>query len=163
LTNAHEVLGVAHNAPMDVVKRAFKKLVRLHHPDLHPHVAGASDRLKLINAAYAEISGKRIASPRRPRKRADLDWGGCEVAGRTGETKKVWGFVVRVDRRGAGLYDVHLDRAVKVEAASVDVVGHAFPSIDYQQGRIVRLSLRSRVSFKTHADADFTLNLGAKL
>jgi curved DNA-binding protein CbpA len=73
----HEVLGVAHDAPLAEVKRAYRTLAKRLHPDrLHdPQAAlAAEERLKEINAAWHDYlealrSGERPAERRRPRPR----------------------------------------------------------------------------------------------
>jgi molecular chaperone DnaJ len=60
----YEVLGVPRNASPDDVKKAFRKLAKQYHPDQNRE-AGAEDRFKEINDAYAVLSD--------PEKRARYD------------------------------------------------------------------------------------------
>ena len=53
--NPYETLGLAPGASVDEAKRAFRKLARQHHPDLHPDDPQATERFKAINAAYEAI------------------------------------------------------------------------------------------------------------
>ncbi|MCL2469974.1 MAG: TerB family tellurite resistance protein [Alphaproteobacteria bacterium] len=60
--SAYDVLGLPTTASDDVIKRTYRALVRKHHPDklmaagLSPtQVAEATEKIKKINAAYAEI------------------------------------------------------------------------------------------------------------
>lgn len=53
--NPYEVLGLSPDASIDDAKRAFRKLARKHHPDLHPDDPQAGERFKRINAAYEAI------------------------------------------------------------------------------------------------------------
>nr|WP_321509095.1 J domain-containing protein [uncultured Celeribacter sp.] len=48
----YEVLGLTKAATADDIKKAYRKLVRTSHPDLHPDDAGAEARFKSISAAY---------------------------------------------------------------------------------------------------------------
>lgn len=48
----YEILGLAKTATADDIKKAYRKLVRTSHPDLHPDDAGAEARFKAISAAY---------------------------------------------------------------------------------------------------------------
>ncbi len=50
----YEVLGVPRTATPDDIKRAYRKLARKHHPDLHSagERARAAERFKEINEAY---------------------------------------------------------------------------------------------------------------
>lgn len=63
---AFDVLGLPTTATNDVIKKTYKTLVRKYHPDklmaagLSPaQVAEASEKVKRINAAYADICKKR--------------------------------------------------------------------------------------------------------
>jgi DnaJ-class molecular chaperone len=48
----YELLGLTNAATADDIKKAYRKLVRTSHPDLHPDDAGAEARFKSISAAY---------------------------------------------------------------------------------------------------------------
>jgi len=56
----YTALGLPHGATLDEVKRAYRKLMRDHHPDRHAHdpaaEAHAHARAQRINAAYAELT-----------------------------------------------------------------------------------------------------------
>jgi DnaJ-domain-containing protein 1 len=56
----HEVLGVAPGAGADEVRRAWLRLVRLHHPDRFAHAGPdaqreAEERTQRLNAAYERL------------------------------------------------------------------------------------------------------------
>ncbi|MCG5218134.1 DnaJ C-terminal domain-containing protein [Streptosporangium soli] len=51
----YQVLGVDRNADADEIQRAYRKLVRAHHPDVNKD-PGAEDRFKEISEAYAVLS-----------------------------------------------------------------------------------------------------------
>ena len=60
----YETLGIERTASDDEIKKAFRKLARQHHPDLHAspeHKKTAEEKFKEINEAYEVISdqGKR--------------------------------------------------------------------------------------------------------
>lgn len=48
----YDILGVSPKAGADEIKKAYRKLVRSSHPDLHPDDAGAAERFKAIGSAY---------------------------------------------------------------------------------------------------------------
>jgi DnaJ-domain-containing protein 1 len=48
---AHVVLGVGLGASQEEISAAYRRLARIHHPD----VAGDEERMKVINAAYREL------------------------------------------------------------------------------------------------------------
>ncbi len=58
----HEVLQVVENAPLEEVKAAYRRLVKIYHPDRsHEFLQGSNaEVLKIINEAY-EVLVKRAA------------------------------------------------------------------------------------------------------
>lgn len=54
--NPYEVLGVARDAPVDEIKKVYRRLARETHPDLNPGDAQAEARFKQISAAYDVLS-----------------------------------------------------------------------------------------------------------
>lgn len=64
--DAHQLLGVAHGADGETVRRAYLKLARTYHPDryqgldLPPEVLEYLTAIaKRVNMAYAELTGER--------------------------------------------------------------------------------------------------------
>ena len=64
----YKTLGVRHGAPIDEVKRAYRALMREHHPDKHSgnpaQQKAASNRAATITTAYAELEVLIIAKRR---------------------------------------------------------------------------------------------------
>lgn len=58
----YQTLEVSRNASLDTVKASFRKLVKLHHPDVNRDDPTAHERFSLINTAYQAIS-KRLETP----------------------------------------------------------------------------------------------------
>ncbi|MGF1576035.1 MAG: J domain-containing protein [Cyanophyceae cyanobacterium] len=54
MTRTHyQTLGLTTNATSDQIKRAYRQLVKEHHPDVVPHLTqGGEERIRQINAAY---------------------------------------------------------------------------------------------------------------
>lgn len=54
--NPYEVLGVARDAPVDEIKKVYRRLARETHPDLNPGDAKAEARFKDVSSAYDVLS-----------------------------------------------------------------------------------------------------------
>lgn len=48
----YKLLGVSKTASQEEISKAFKKLARKHHPDLHPDEPEAEKKFKEFNEAY---------------------------------------------------------------------------------------------------------------
>ena len=65
LRNYYEILGVAKDASNEEIKKTFRRLARLYHPDVNPGNKTAEEKFKDINEAYDVLSDEN--------KRADYD------------------------------------------------------------------------------------------
>ena len=54
----YEVLGVQKGVGDDELKKAYRKLAKQYHPDLHPDDKEAEAHFKEINEAYEVLSDK---------------------------------------------------------------------------------------------------------
>src|ERR687891_1500124 len=52
----YETLGVSRDAGQDEIKRAFRRLARLYHPDANPNEPEAAERFKEAQHAYEVLS-----------------------------------------------------------------------------------------------------------
>lgn len=69
----YSVLGVARNASDAEIRKAYRKLAKKLHPDLHPGDKAAEERFKAVSAAY-ELLGD-------PERRARFDRGEIDASG----------------------------------------------------------------------------------
>jgi DnaJ-class molecular chaperone len=74
-------LGVARSASADEIRKAFRKLAKIHHPDANPGKPAAEEKFKQISAAF-DILGD-------PEKRRKFDAGEIDADGR--ETARAYG------------------------------------------------------------------------
>jgi DnaJ-class molecular chaperone len=73
MQDPYDVLGVARDAGEEQIRAAYRRLAKLHHPDLNPGLSGAEDRFKRISGAYALLSD--------PARRARYDRGEIDADG----------------------------------------------------------------------------------
>lgn len=74
MPDPYETLGIARTATEPEIKKAFRKLAKLHHPDRNPDDARAKDKFAALNTAY-EVLGD-------PAKRAQFDRGEIDADGK---------------------------------------------------------------------------------
>ncbi len=55
----YSVLGIPASATDDEVKKAYRRLAKQYHPDIHPDRAYAEKKMAEINAAYDQIQNQR--------------------------------------------------------------------------------------------------------
>src|SRR5579863_10170805 len=52
----YETLSVARDAPLDEIRKSYRKLARKYHPDLNPGDKAAEERFKKVQEAYDILS-----------------------------------------------------------------------------------------------------------
>lgn len=63
IDDPYRVLGVSPDASDEEIKRAYRKLAKQYHPDLHPGDEAAARKMQEINAAYEQIKNPEKAGP----------------------------------------------------------------------------------------------------
>ena len=70
ILESYRILDIGPNASLEEVKRAYRELARVWHPDRFPNDVllhqKAQEKLKQINIAYERICGRGTHEPRRP-------------------------------------------------------------------------------------------------
>ena len=52
IENPYKVLGLEQDASPDDIKKAYRKMAKLYHPDLHPDDPDIQDKMNAVNEAY---------------------------------------------------------------------------------------------------------------
>lgn len=73
----YKVLGVAKDASAEDIRKAYRKLAKEYHPDLHPGDSAAEARFKAVSAAYGLLGD---ADKRARYDRGEIDASGQERA-----------------------------------------------------------------------------------
>jgi DnaJ-class molecular chaperone len=73
MADLYQILGVPRGATQDDIRKAYRRLAKLSHPDLHPGDAAAEARFKEISAANDILGDEK--------KRARFDAGEIDEAG----------------------------------------------------------------------------------
>ena len=61
IDDPYKVLGVSRDASDEEIKKAYRRLAKQYHPDLHPGDAEAAKKMQRINAAYEQIKNPEKA------------------------------------------------------------------------------------------------------
>ena len=69
----YKILGVSRDADQDAIRKAYRRLAKENHPDLHPGDKAAEERFKHIGVANSILSD--------PEKRARFDRGEIDAGG----------------------------------------------------------------------------------
>lgn len=70
IDDPYKVLGVTPDTPPDEIKKAYRRLAKRYHPDLHPDDPECARKMNEINAAYDQINNPQKYQRQQP------NWGG---------------------------------------------------------------------------------------
>jgi DnaJ-class molecular chaperone len=135
MDDPYKILGVERDASAAAIQKAYRKLAKLHHPDLNPGKPEAEAKFKEISAASALLSD--------PEKRAAYDRGEIDADG--------------TPQAPRGFYRDHGDRADRTKYQS----GPSFDDEDLESLFRNAFGGRPRGGFALRgADLHFTLSVG---
>jgi preprotein translocase subunit Sec63 len=58
IDNPYKVLGLEEGASEEDVKKAYRRMARVYHPDLHPDDPEANQKMNEINEAYDALTNR---------------------------------------------------------------------------------------------------------
>ena len=73
IDNPYKVLGLEEGASEEDVKKAYRRMARVYHPDLHPDDPEANQKMNEINEAYDALTNPEKYAARRAMKEAQED------------------------------------------------------------------------------------------
>ena len=79
IKDPYSVLGVARDADEATIRSAYRKLAKIHHPDVNPGKPAAAEKFKEISAAYTLLTD---TDQRARYDRGEIDESGAEKAPR---------------------------------------------------------------------------------
>ena len=137
MKSPYEVLGVEPTASSDDIRKAYRKLAKTCHPDLHPGDTKAEVRFKEISSANALLSD--------PEKRARFDAGEIDASGN--------------ERPPSSFYRPHADTSDGAKYARYDGTGDAEAMSDIF-AELFRRSRSTDGEFKIRGnDIQYTLDV----
>jgi len=144
-TDLYNELGVSRSASDEEIRRAYRRLAKEHHPDLHPGDKQAEDKFKRISAAFAILGD--------PDKRKRYDAGEIDESGQERAPHQYY----REYADGAGGYQYH-------SRGGFDDFGDIFGDIFGRAGRGRAGELHmAGMDYRYHLEIDFLeAALGAK-
>ena len=87
IDDPYKVLGVTPDTPPDEIKKAYRRLAKQYHPDLHPGDEECARRMNEINSAYDQINN--------PQKYQQPGYGGAGAGSAYGDpfagAYRAWG------------------------------------------------------------------------
>ena len=70
IDDPYKVLGVSQGAGQDEIKKAYRRLAKEYHPDLHPNDPAAARKMNEINEAYDMAMNPEKYAARRAQQQA---------------------------------------------------------------------------------------------
>ena len=74
INDPYSVLGVSRNATPEEIKKAYRKMARKYHPDMHPNDPEAAKKMNEINEAYDMLTNPEKYERERARQQAQQQY-----------------------------------------------------------------------------------------
>lgn len=79
IEDPYKVLGLEKDASPDDIKKAYRQMAKIHHPDLHPDDPNINEKMNAINEAYDMLTNPSKYAMKRAQETAQTQDGGIEV------------------------------------------------------------------------------------
>ena len=116
IEDPYKVLGLEEDASADEIKKAYRHMAKINHPDLHPNDPDAVQRMNEINEAYDMLTNPEKYAVRRARKEA-------EEQQQSGETEVVRENAPAEEFKGVARPKVQEGDSPEVQQA-IDLINH---------------------------------------
>lgn len=79
IEDPYKVLGLDQDASADDIKKAYRKMAKLYHPDLHPDDPDITEKMNAVNEAYDMLTNPSKYAAKRAQETAQEQDGGVEI------------------------------------------------------------------------------------
>lgn len=79
IDDPYKVLGLESDASPDDVKKAYRQMAKIYHPDLHPDDPSITEKMNEINEAYDMLTNPAKYAAKKAQQEAQSDPGQTEV------------------------------------------------------------------------------------
>lgn len=79
IVDPYKVLGLEQDASADDIKKAYRKMARLYHPDLHPDDPDIHEKMNAVNEAYDMLTNPNKYAAKRAQEEAQKDGSEVEI------------------------------------------------------------------------------------
>jgi molecular chaperone DnaJ len=93
IDDPYRVLGVSPGASQEEIKKAYRKMAKKYHPDLHPDDPNANKKMNEVNEAYDMLTNpEKYASKRAQQQQSSQQYGYGQQYGQGGPYHRQQGY-----------------------------------------------------------------------